>query len=311
MSILHGLVILSLVIFIAAIVARAVRIMRTPIHLRWELYPVPHEKGRAAHGGSMLEETDWWTKSKDKDHLGELGVMIPEILLLKGVWEHNRKLWFSSWGMHFGLYLLIGHLALVTLLGILGVAGLDLSTGFLSILVSLLKALAIVGGALGLLGSVILFVMRLSDNGMKRFASPSHFVNLIHLGAIYLTTLLWALLDPQYALHSVGLLAGLVSFGEIPALPVVGYVNIAVVLLFFVYLPFTHMTHFFTKYFTYHEVRWEDEPNMPGGPLEGKIAAAVSQPVTWAAPHIGADGKKNWVDLVSGTGKVDDEKKEA
>ena len=34
--------------------------------------------------------------------------MIPEMLLLKGLWEFNRKLWYRSFPFHFGLYILIG-----------------------------------------------------------------------------------------------------------------------------------------------------------------------------------------------------------
>ena len=42
--------------FAAASAARAVRYARSPIHLRWEVYPVPHEAhDRAGHGGSSYE----------------------------------------------------------------------------------------------------------------------------------------------------------------------------------------------------------------------------------------------------------------
>ena len=68
------------VVFVAAAVQRAVRIARLPMHLRWELYPVAHEKGRASYGGSYLEESDWWTKPRAVSVAGELKVMIPEIL---------------------------------------------------------------------------------------------------------------------------------------------------------------------------------------------------------------------------------------
>jgi hypothetical protein len=59
------------------------------------------------------------------------------------------------------------------------------------------------------------------------------------------------------------------------------------------------MTHFFTKFFTYHKVRWEDEPNVKGSKMQEKIAKQLQNPVTWAAPHIGADGKKNWIAIVT------------
>ena len=34
------------------------------------------------------------------------------------------------------------------------------------------------------------------------------------------------------------------------------------------YIPMTHMAHFIAKYFTYHAVRWDDRPNLPGGKLD-------------------------------------------
>jgi hypothetical protein len=45
------------------------------------------------------------------------------------------------------------------------------------------------------------------------------------------------------------------------------------------------MMHFFAKYFTYHEVRWEDNPNFKGGKLENKIKEALNFGVDWDAPH--------------------------
>ena len=59
------------------------------------------------------------------------------------------------------------------------------------------------------------------------------------------------------------------------------------------------MTHFFTKYFTYHSVRWEDSPNVSGGKMSKEIEKLLNQPVSWAAPHIGADGHKNWIALAT------------
>ena len=107
----------SLAVFFAAIAAKSVKLSRLPIHLRWELYPVAHERGRASYGGSYLEESDWWTKPRHSSLVGELKVMIPEILLLAAVWEHNRKHWLRSFPFHFGLYLSAGLIGLLLLGG--------------------------------------------------------------------------------------------------------------------------------------------------------------------------------------------------
>ena len=74
------------------------------------------------------------------------------------------------------------------------------------------------------------------------------------------------------------------------------------------YIPLTHMSHFFTKWFMYHDIRWSDEPNIRGGRIERRVTEALHYPVSWSAPHIRGDGRKNWVDVA--TSGVEEEKKE-
>ena len=118
MSIVLIVTCLSLVVFVASVLTRFIRLSRLPVHLRWEVYPVPHEKGKGKYGGSYLEEYEWWTKPRESSLVGELKVMLPEILLLKGVWENNRRHWFRSFPFHFGLYLLAGLIVLLLAGGI-------------------------------------------------------------------------------------------------------------------------------------------------------------------------------------------------
>jgi nitrate reductase gamma subunit len=49
--------------------------------------------------------------------------MFPEILFLKGIFEHNRKLWYWSFLMHQGIYWLAGSVALFILDGLLIMSG--------------------------------------------------------------------------------------------------------------------------------------------------------------------------------------------
>lgn len=293
MTFLNLVVYATAIVFIVAVLARAIRIAKMPIHVRWELYPVPHEKGRAHYGGSRLEEVDWWTKPIEKDHLGELKVMIPEILFLKGVWEHNKPLWVGSFPLHFGLYLLIGNMALLTLSAILKIAGVEIA-----VLPTLITYIGWAGCAIGAFGSVVMLLMRAFSSDLSKFSTPSHFFNIIVLGTIYFTGLIW-LTNSAFASDSMKLYSGLITFSATPSLPMIGYLHLGISLFFIFYLPFTHMTHFFTKYFTYHSVRWEDEPNRIGDPLQKKINPQLEQIVTWAAPHVGADGRKNWVDIAT------------
>ncbi|NQT35003.1 respiratory nitrate reductase subunit gamma [bacterium] len=304
MTFLHFSVYITTLVFIITVVARAIRIARMPVHLRWELYPVPHEKGRAHYGGSILEEVDWWTKPHHKDHIGEFIVMISEILLLKGVWEHNRRLWFGTFPLHFGLYLLMGNIALLILYGILHIFNIDVAQ-----LLTLIRVITWVGCILGAVGSLIMLYKRFFDSDLKEFSTMSHYFNLIILGAIFISGIIWVVSDEQMVANLAKTYTGLITFSAIPKLQAAGWWHIGLSLFFIFYLPFTHMTHFFTKYFTYHSVRWEDESNLPGDPLQKKLDPQLKQIVTWAAPYVGADGKKNWVDIVTSPVPEIEEKK--
>jgi len=291
---LNILVYITLIVFLIAVAARAIRIIRMPVHLRWDLYPIPHEKGRAHYGGSILEEVDWWTKPQHKDHLGDLKVMIPEILFLKAVWEHNRSLWWGTFPLHFGFYLLIGNMALLGLNTILNLVGVEFG-----LLLTIIPVIAWIGCGLGVIGAVIMLYKRMFDYDLSQFTTPSHYFNLFMMGGIYLTGIWWLASDVNFASNLAGFYLGLVKPSAMPAMASLNLWHIGFSLFFMFYLPFTHMTHFFVKYFTYHSIRWEDETNRPGDPLQKKLDPLLSQIVTWAAPYVGADGKKNWVDIVT------------
>lgn len=294
--------------FLAAVVFRFVKISRMPMHLRWELYPVAHEKGKAHYGGSYLEESDWWTKSRGSSKLGELKVMIPEILLLAGVWEHNRSQWFRSFPFHFGVYMLAGLVGLLLLGGIATAAGVSVTPdgGFVwSAVYHLTYVVGFVGLGLCLIGSLALLARRMFDVDYAEYTKRGDYFNL----AFFVVTVVVAL-----GAHAVGdtdfsVLRGyvtqLVTFdfaganaGGTSLMSLTG-LEIVLGCLLFAYIPLTHMSHFFTKWFMYHDIRWSDEPNFKGSKIEKKIQEALAYPVSWSAPHIRGDGKKNWVDVAT------------
>ena len=71
--------------------------------------------------------------------------------------------------------------------------------------------------------------------------------------------------------------------------------------VFFIYLPFTHMTHFVGKFFTYHRVRWQDEPNIKGSKIEAAIINELGNRVSWQAKHIKPG--KSWLEGAAGDDK--------
>ncbi len=286
---------LTLAAFLVGCAWKAFRYATMPMHLRWELYPVAHEKGKASYGGSYFEELDWWTKPIESSKLGEVKVIAEEVLTLKAVRENNPSLWPWSLAFHYGLYLLFG-------LGVALIAGGGvLLTGFapLQWLAGgrVLSVWGAAGIALALIGCVGLLVRRLANPGLRRSSTPADFFHLVLLLGVFAASAgSWLAIDREYAV-AAGYMAVLMS-GK-PVTPPGGWFSAQILLLgaFLLYLPFSHMTHMFTKYFTWHSVRWDDRPNRVGSRIEARAARLLMLPVHWSAPHIQGDGRKTWADV--------------
>lgn len=295
----------ALGVFIVAVIARFLMWSKMPLHVRWELYPVAHEASRAHYGGSYLEEVDWWKKPREKSLVGELKAMIPEILFLVALKEHNPKMWARSFPFHFGLYLVIGATCAMFLAAILAaISPTIVLGGFGKLLGYVVTGCAYGGLALGLLGALGLLQRRLTDPGLKDFTSPADIFNLLLFVVAFGTALAHLLLADPRLVRSTAFVYGLVTFDFAPlgATALENALLAATVLLLALvtaYVPLTHMSHFVGKFFAYHAIRWNDEPNLKGGPEEEKIKQVLSYPVSWAAAHIGGDGKKNWVDVAT------------
>ncbi len=310
---LQILIYFALAMFVIVNLVRLIRIAAMPVHLRWELYPVPHEPAdKVKYGGSYLEETDWWTKSIHTNRFGELKIMVPEILFLKGIWEHNRKLWLWSWLLHLGLYFLIGVAVLAILGSILQLAGVSAASGSnpgvgsgLFYLMRVLYWTAVVAGSIGSIG---VLMMRLFHPRLKGYTSIGAVFNLLFILAIFITGLASLVVHKGMVGETLSLARGLLTFGTVEMSRPIATAHIAIIALFMLYFPFTHMTHMFAKYFTYHSIRWDDSPTRTGGKIEKRISRYLAYPVRWSAPHIRGDGRKTWLDVVKERGFADGEK---
>ena len=269
-------------VFVLGCAYRAYRYASAPPHLRWDLYPVAHEPND--HGGSYLEEKDWWTKPRKSSLLGEVVVMGEEILFLAGVWKHNRRLWWGSFPFHWGFYLMV--------LATLGLAVAALGVGG----PALLQALAILGGLAGALvavGSVILFVLRAADPKLRPYTAPVDLINLALLVVMGILSLLVALGGMGPVAAAVG---DLIRVRPLEVSPLLA-AQMAIATLFLFYLPATRMVHFFSKYFTYHEVRWDDRPREAGSRLDRRLREALNFGVDWSAAH--ARTGKTWAEVAT------------
>jgi len=242
---LSCLVYLAGAVFLAGSAFRAVKYARTPVPLRWELYPIPP--------GSA----------------GQIRYTMAEILLLRGVWQNNRKLWFRTYPFHMGIYLCAAALASLA-------AGVEWFT----------EAAALAGLVLLLAGSCALLAARLFAPALKPYTSPSDIFNLGWFVAAAGVPL------AAFALEGAGPAAvWRAVFTFRPAPPLAG-VGVALAALLAAYIPFTHMAHFVAKYVAYHKVRWDDH-------RDPAVAAQLQYTPHWSAPHVGADGKKTWADVAT------------
>lgn len=303
----------TVVIFVFAVIARFIMWSRLPLHVRWELYPVAHEGKRASYGGSYLEDTAWWKKPRESSLWGELKVMVPEIVFLVALYEHNRNMWYRSFPFHFGIYLVAGATFVMVFCGILGAASPDIMAGgFGNFLVRLAVTLAGSGLGLGMIGALGLLHRRLTAPDLKDFTNPADIFNLVFFVIAFGFALGHvAALDRDLS-RSMLFVQNLLTFNLAPLsgdMVWVTALSITLLGVLLAYIPLTHMSHFVGKYFAYHAIRWNDEPNLRGGKYESKIHKVLNQPVSWAAHHINADGKKNWVDLATEEVKPEEKKK--
>ena len=289
----------SLLIAAIAIIAKVLRYATAPEHFRWELYPVPHERGRADYGGSFLEELDWWSKPRKPDKLRELKEMMEEVLLLKGVFRHNRKVWNFSLPFHLGMYLCIGWLALLLIGSLLDLAGVNVgaNAGGLGAVVHVMTwvvgYLALVLSGIGAFG---LLVWRMTDRDQRGYNSPAEYFNLIFFDVLVAVTLISHLTtDPGFSMLR-GYVGSLITFSSAQIHGWLFTVEILLISLMIAYIPLTRMSHFVAKYFLYHAVRWNDEPNERGSKIEKSLLELLQRKVDWKAPHIQTG--KSWIEVV-------------
>ncbi len=272
----------------------------TPMHVRWELYPVPHEGPvKEAYGGSFMEETEWWTKPRHIEHWGDIKGILVEVLCLKATYEHNPKLWLRTYPFHFGMYMLMGGTIILVLSVILMLLGVDPHGPFLTFVSNVISAVVLVGAFCIVGGGIALIQRRLVDPGLAKYSTIEHFVNL---GAFVLFGLLtlcaWAF-NPSYFEMASTLVRNIFTFNWAPLSSTFFGLSMLVGFALLILIPTTNMRHLILKYFMYHDIRWGDTPTPYSEKNQKTINELLQLKPTWSADHIRGDGLKNWVDVAT------------
>jgi nitrate reductase gamma subunit len=267
---------------------KAFKYLGLPVHLRWELYPVIHEKG-FLYGGSKYESLNWWEEGRKQRSLRGFLFLLKEYLHLGEYYHRHRSYWFVLYPWHVGFILIITFHILCFFGGVLIVSGILISADSSSTIGILFYYTTLITGVVsfisGAFGSIGLFLKRSSDNDLKIYASPLNYFSYLFTFVVFLSGFYaWAFSDPTLAEYRE-FWVGLITLQYVGVMPATA-IHIIIFDLFLVYLPFTRSFHYVTRFFAYFLIRWEDTPNVRGSELEKKLQEMFKQKITWSAPHI-------------------------
>jgi len=300
MSLAYIATYVSHIFIIIAYAYKILKIAKMPIHLRWELYPVPHEKGYK-HGGSYYEELEWWNKPQEKKSLRGAFYLLKQYFLFSGYFNKKRGYWLSLYPWHIGFYLIV-FFHVLTFFGALVIATTDVaitstSASGVGIGIYYITLVVAVGSfILGSFGSIGMLIERLAKKELKDYASPANYFNYIFFLIVFLSGLFaWIFYDPTLAAYRE-FWVSLITL-KYTAVEPETYVHVMLFSLFLIYLPFTRSTHYITILFAYFGVNWGDKPNLRGSEIEKGIIEVLDKPVSWSAPHI--KSLKKWSDIAS------------
>ncbi|MEW6044982.1 MAG: respiratory nitrate reductase subunit gamma [Bacillota bacterium] len=263
--------------FAVMVVCRVIQFASMPMHLRWELYPMPLDP-KHHYGGSYMEEVDYVRKPRQHVKLNGLREMAAEVFLLKRVREHNRfGLWPFSMAMHWGVYLLFFWLILLAVESLGGRNGLAAFT----------NAIGAASWVLGAVGTLGLMLRRAACPELAAYTAPVDYLHLLFLFGIFATGLAGWFTGPAYFEAVRRLANGALSPGD---LPVAGSAwasaHLVLFALFLIYMPFSRLFHYAAKYFTIDKVLWDDLLNARGSEIERRVTSQLRYRLTWSGRHI-------------------------
>lgn len=273
----------------------------SPLHIRWELYPVPHEgPKKEAYGGSYMEEKNWWTHKRHVDHWEDIKAILVEVLCLHSTYENNQPLWIRTYPFHVGMYMLMGGTIILVCAVVLQLFGVDPTGGLMTFVANVINAVVLLGAFCIAGGGIALILRRREDAGLKKYTTAEQYINLGSFVLFGLLTLCAWAFNPSYYQLARDFIYNLFTFNFQPLGSSWFVLNMLVGFFLMIAIPVTNMGHLIMKYFMYHDIRWGDEATIYSDKNKKIIDEMLQYQVTWSAPHIAGDGTpRNWVDVAT------------
>ncbi|MGB5529059.1 MAG: respiratory nitrate reductase subunit gamma, partial [Ignavibacteriaceae bacterium] len=209
--------------------------------------------------------------------------------------------WYFSFPFHLGLYLITGAFILIilsvilNLFSVINLSNLNSSADYFFHYLTILFGYA--GLILTFIGSIGLIIQRATDKKFKFYNTPMDFINLFFILVLVISISITIVFSSSSFILSKEFVKNLIIFNWVDIPDILFILNVILISLFLLYFPITRMMHLFAKYFTYHDVRWEDEQNVKGSKLEKKVKEALNFGVSWSAPHMKTG--KTWAEVAT------------
>lgn len=134
-------------------------------------------------------------------------------------------------------------------------------------------------------GSAALFLYRMSEDTLRRYTRADDYFSLMLIFAASVSGLVAWSMDPGFNYGRQAVTA-MLTLTPVRA----GAALIIHILLFgslLIYIPLTKISHYVGKYFTYHRVLWDNEPNLRGSAMEGKVGKNLTYKPRnkWSSSH--------------------------
>jgi nitrate reductase gamma subunit len=267
---------------------KAVKYLKLPIHLRWELYPVMHES-QHRHGRSCMEEPDGHNKVRNGGFIRSVLYLLKEYISLGEYFKRQKVYWSVIYPWHVGFILIITfHIlaffgALIMFLGIPIEADSPVFGG--KIFYYVMLVCGVISFSAGMIGSVGVFVKRITDSDLRDYGTPQQYFTYLFCLLVFASGFYsWLFVDPTFSEYRQ-FWVGLISLHPVTVSPA-GAFHIILFDLFLIYLPFTRSMHYVTRLFAFFFIRWDDKPNERGGEIEKRLLPQLSRRVSWSASHI-------------------------
>jgi [DsrC]-trisulfide reductase subunit M len=170
---------------------------------------------------------------------GQLKYMVKEIFTFETLYKFNRRLWVGTFCMHMAMLGAVLFLIL-NLIGWTQGFPIRYCLWFLAISV------------------IYIFWLRINDGNLRILSTFEEYFNLAFLAVVAAAGL--RAVAPQASSSSRSYFLGLLTF-QPGGVPLTWDQLLAIFLggLFLIYLPWSKMAHYISKYFTYHQINWQKE----------------------------------------------------